>query len=247
MTADKTFSRPFLIRYRRAYNALSDVDDAHARLRRNRRHRGTIRKVLRVIRQHRANGYLGVTLLHRHFEAGSGDVFVERHYTPRVRDHARVLVTCPIPAPRAPVRLAPHRFTFTPAGTLQPLEFTTDAAAIRAHARLAGDTQLQADIAEVIGESGLESLLGVGIYVRDASVAKATSVFLEETLVNERRSVVHVLPRMAIAARRVVPTLWASGLDGDLVCEQLCQAYCSHGPFLLPYCGHGKGRHVGKT
>jgi hypothetical protein len=148
------------------------------------------------------------------------------------------------------VRLAPHRFTFTGEGKLQPLEFTTDPAAIRAHARLADDAQLQANVAEVIAEGGLGSLLGVGIYARERSIAKATSVFLEETRFAQRQSVVHVLPRLAPAPRRSIPTLWSSGLGGDLFCETICLAYCSHdegGLGGLGYCGHVRGQHVGKT
>ena len=133
-------------------------------------------------------------------------------------------------------------------GKLQPLEFTTDPAAIRAHARLADDEQLQAKVAEVIAESGLGSMPGVGIYARERSIAKATSVFLEETRFAQRQSVVHVLPRLPPAPRRPIPTLWVSGLDGDLFCETICLAYCSHEPSLgIGYCGHVKGQHVGKT
>jgi hypothetical protein len=245
---NNTFDHAFLARYRRVYNTLIDVDDAYAKLKRRRRQFATIRKILRIIRSHRANDYLGVTLLHRHFRAEPGAVFVERRFTPKARGHKTVLVTCPIPASRTPVRLAPHRFTFTAKGKLQPLEYTTDPAAIRAHARLADDAQLQAKAAEVIAESGLGSLLGVGIYVRERSIAKATSVFLEETRFARRQSVVHVLPRLAPAPRRSIPTLWVSGLDGDLFCETICLAYCSHGSSLgVGYCGHVKGQHVGKT
>jgi hypothetical protein len=248
MATSNTFDRAFLARYRRVYNTLIDVDDAYAKLRRHRRQLATIRKTLRIIRSQRANDYLGVTLLHRHFRAEPGAVFVERRFTPRARGHKTVLVTCPIPASRTPVRLAPHRFTFTGGGKLQPLEFTTDPAAIRAHARLADDEQLQAKVAEVIAESGLGSMLGVGIYARERSIAKATSVFLEETRFAQRQSVVHVLPRLPPAPRRPIPTLWVSGLDGDLFCETICLAYCSHEPSLgIGYCGHVKGQHVGKT
>jgi hypothetical protein len=248
MAITETFSRPFLARYRRHYNALGDVDDAHAVLRRRRGHFSIVRRALRVIRDHRANEYLGITLLHRHFRAEPGAVFVERRFTPKVDDHATVLVTAPIPASDAPARLAPHRFAFTEGGTFQPLEFTTDRAAIRAHARLAEDARLQSEVAEIIVDSGLGSLLGVGIYARDPSVAKATSVFLEETRFAQRQSVVHVLPRLPQAPGRFIPTLWTWGAGGDLVCETICQAYCSHpSGGSIGYCGHVRDRHVGKT
>ena len=67
-----TFDHAFLARYRRIYNTLIDVDDAYAKLKRHRRQLATIRRILRIIRSHRANDYLGVTLLHRHFRAEPG-------------------------------------------------------------------------------------------------------------------------------------------------------------------------------
>jgi hypothetical protein len=247
MTTIKIFNRPFLTHYRRVYNRLIDVDDAYSRLKQHRGQLATIRKALRIIRERRANDYLGVTLLHRHFQAEPGAIFVERRFTPKARHHATVLVTCPIPAKGAPTRLVPHRFTFTEKGTLEPLEFTTDLAAISAHARLAEDARLQADLAEVLAGNDLYTLLGVGIFVRDSRVAKATNVFLEETRFAERESVVHALPRLPHAHGRLIPTLWTSGSAGDLVCETICLAYCSHSGNTIGYCGHSKDRHVGKT
>jgi len=247
VTTRTPFTRPFLARYRRAYNTLIDVDVAYARLRRNRRQLRAIRAALRVIAEHRAASFLGVTLLHRHFRAEPNAVFVERRFTPSARRHKTLLVTCPMPVTSAPRRLAPHRFAFTRAGTLQPLEFTTDPTAIGAHARIADDERLHADVAEIIAESGLGSLLGVGIFARAPSVARATSVFLEETRFAERQSVVHVLPRLPRAPGRLIPTLWTWGTGGDLVCETICQAYCSHPKTGIGYCGHVKDRHVGKT
>ena len=250
MSTRTAFTRSFLVRYRRAYNALIDVDEAYAKLRRHRRQLRAIRTALRVIAEHRAKSFLGVTLLHRHFRAEPNAIFVERRFTPRARGHATLLVTCPMPRSTAPSRLAPHRFGFTRAGALQPLEFTTDPAAIRAHDRMADNERLHTEVAGIIAESGLGTLLGVGIFARDRSVARATSVFLEETRFAERQSVVHVLPRLPRAPGRLIPTLWTSGSGGDLVCETICQAYCSHsgsGIGFIGYCGHVKDRHVGKT
>lgn len=247
MRTRTAFTRPFLARYRRVYNTLIDVDVAYAKLRRHRRQLRAIQAALRVIAEHRAKGFLGVTLLHRHFRAEPGAVFVERPFTPSARRHATLLVTCPMPVASAPRRLAPHRFAFTRAGALQPLEFTTDPAAIRAHTRLADDERLHTEVAGIIAEHGLDSLLGVGIFVRSPSVARAKSVFLEETRFAERQSVVHVLPRLPRAPGRLIPTLWTSGSGGDLVCETICQVYCSHPKVGIGYCGHQKDRHVGKT
>ena len=246
-TATK-FTQPFLTQYRRSYNALTDVDTAYRRLRHNRRRIRTIRAALRVIQDRGAGRYLGVTLLHRHFRADPNAVFVERRFTPSARRHATVLVTCQIPVAESPRRLAPHRFGSTRGGTLQPLEFTTDQAAIHAHAELADDPRLHAEVAGVIADGGFDGLLGVGIFARQRSVARATRVFLEETRFAERQSVVHVLPRLPAAPRRFIPTLWTFGATGDLVCETICLAYCSgHGGSTIGYCGHVRGQHVGKT
>jgi hypothetical protein len=113
--------------------------------------------------------------------------------------------------------------------------------------RLADDARLQANVAEVIVESDFGSLLGVGIYARDRSIAKATSVFLEATRFAERLSVVHVLPRLPHAPGRLIPTLWASGSDGDLVCETICLAYRSQATDPRSATAHSNDRHVGKT
>lgn len=119
--------------------------------------------------------------------------------------------------------------------------------AIRAHARIADDEGLHAEVAGIIAESGLSALLGLGIFARAPSVARATSVFLEETRFAERQSVVHVFPRLPRAPGRLIPTLWTWGTGGELVCETICQAYCSHPKTGIGYCGHTKDRHVGKT
>jgi hypothetical protein len=161
-----SFTRSFLARHRRAYNTLIDVDVAYARLRRNRRQLRAIRAALRLIAEHRANRFLGVTLLHRHFRAAPNAVFVERRFTPTARRHRTLLVTSPMPVAVAPRRLAPHRFAFTGAGVLQPLEFTTAPAAIGAYARIAEDERLHTEVAGILAECGAGSLLGLGIFAR---------------------------------------------------------------------------------
>jgi hypothetical protein len=72
-------------------------------------------------------------------------------------------------------------------------------------------------------------------------------VINEETRFAERQSVVHVVPRLPRAPGRLIPTLWTWGTGGELVCETICQAYCSHPKTGIGYCGHTKDRHVGKT
>ncbi len=114
MSSRTAFTRSFLARYRRVYNTLIDVDDAYARLRRHRRQLRAIQAALRVIAEHRARSFLGVTLLHRHFRAEPNAVFVERRFTPSARRHKTFSsrARCPwrprLPAGATPVRLHPQ-------------------------------------------------------------------------------------------------------------------------------------------
>jgi hypothetical protein len=238
----------FLRRYRRAYNRLDDVDDAYAQLLGEREHMTTIAELLRIIREEKAQSFLGVTLLHRHFLCGLDAVFVERRFTPRATGHAPVLVTSPVTIADAPKRLAAHRFAFLGSGELQPLEFTTDRTAIREANRLKDALPLRERIAKHLSSSGLATRLGVGVFPRDASVFDATHVFMEETRFDEVQSIVHVLPRLPRVAGRLIPTLWTAVDGGNGCCTQECLAYCLHpspGEFGQGYCGHRKSGHIG--
>jgi len=224
--------------YRAAYNRLpDDVDAASETLEHERGHVATIRGALRIIKDHDADDYLGLFLLHRHFGCASGSVFVERRYTPR-KGHASVLVTKGEPAGEA-TRISPHRFAVASNGKVQPLEFTTDAAVATAYRRFAGDPQLARDVGRYLAERGVSPMLGLGIYVRTGRMSRATSVFLEETLHKDRSSVVHVLPRLPREVGRAIPTLWTFGDSPVGCCLGRCIAYCSgHGGVGVGYCGH---------
>jgi hypothetical protein len=103
--------------YRTAYNRLpDDVEAAHERLENDPGHIETIRSALRIIKDHEANDYLGLFLLHRHFKCIPGSLFIERRYTPR-KGHARVLVTKGEPAGKGGKRIAPHRFAMASDGS----------------------------------------------------------------------------------------------------------------------------------
>ena len=160
---------------------------------------------MRIIKDHDANDYLGLFLLHRHFRCLTGSLFVERRYTPR-KGHPAVLVTKGEPAGEAGTRIAPHRFAIAPDGEVQALEFTTDATVMAVYRRFSSNAQLARDIGRYFDQRGVSSMLGLGIYVRTGRMAKATSVFLEETLHKDRASVVHVLPRLPQQIGRAIPT-----------------------------------------
>jgi hypothetical protein len=206
-------------------------------------HIETIRGALRIIKDHDADDYLGLFLLHRHFGCAPGSLFVERRYTPR-KGHASVLVTVGEPAGRA-TRISPHRFAIASEGKVQALEFTTDATVSTAYRRFAGDRQLARDMGRYLAERGASSMLGLGIYVRTGTMRKATSVFLEETLHKTRSSVVHVLPRLPRQVGRAIPTLWTFGNSAVGCCNGRCIAYCNHSGTSPGYCGHRKtGSHM---
>jgi hypothetical protein len=230
--------------YRAAYNRLpDDVEAAHETLEHERRHIETIRGALRIIKDHDANDYLGLFLLHRHFACALGSLFVERRYTPR-KGHASVLVTKGEPAGEA-TRISPHRFAVASDGRVQALEFTTDATVATAYQRFAGDPQLVRDIGRYFAKRGVSSMLGLGIYVRTGRMRNATSVFLEETLHKNRASVVHVLPRLPRQVGRAIPTLWTFGENAFGCCNGQCIAYCNHSGLSPGYCGHRKtGSHM---
>ena len=231
--------------YQAAYNRLpNDVDAAHQTLEHEPGHIETIRGALRIIRDHDADDYLGLFLLHRHFACAPGSLFVERRYTPR-KGHAPVLVTKGEPAKESATRISPHRFAIARDGRVQALEFTTDATVAAMHRRFAEDARLARELGRYFAERGVSSMLGVGIYVRTGTMGKATSVFLEETLHKDRASVVHVLPRLPHQVGRAIPTLWTFGDNGFGCCNGQCVAYCNHDGTGLGYCGHRKtGGHM---
>jgi hypothetical protein len=239
-------SKVQLKEYEAKYNALlNDVDEAYKDLWKKRNRLKAIKEGLKIIKKHDANDYLGLFLLHRHFDCPSASVFVERRYTPN-KGHAQVLVTKAEVLSTAPRRMYPHRFSFGADGMLQPLEFTTDLTAGKAFKRLAGDDKLQQELGKYIVECGMSVHLGVGIFQRTGAGGRATSVFLEETNFSNRTSVVHVLPQLPHEIGRTIPTLWTFGDRGQGCCSGQCVAYCSHGGTPgLGYCGHRKtGGHM---
>ncbi len=238
-------TEPKLKAYRAAYNRLpNDVDAAHESLEHDPGHVETIRGALRIIKHHNADDYLGLFLLHRHFECAPASLFVERRYTPR-KGHAPVLVTKGEPASETATRISPHRFAIAPDSKVQALEFTTDSTVASAYRRFDNDAQLARELGRYFAERGVASMLGAGIYVRTGTMGKATSVFLEETLHKDRASVVHILPRLPPQVGRAIPTLWTFGENGFGCCNGQCVAYCNHVGTGLGYCGHRKtGGHM---
>ncbi|HEU5323771.1 MAG TPA: hypothetical protein VFX28_23415 [Methylomirabilota bacterium] len=237
-----TLSPAFLARYRRAYNTLPDVDDAYARLRDRRDHMTVIRAALRIIKDHGANDFLGVSLLHRHFRCEAGAVFIERTYTPRAAGHRTLLVTAPTPATRAPRGITPYRLHVDPGGKLQPLEYTTDRVVTGGYARLVEGAELRRDLGRHLARSRLASSLGVGIFPRSGALAGAPHVFIEETDFEKRASVTHVRRRLPRGVGRLIPTVWTVGETGSGCClpQGVCVAYCTNHEGTGGYCGHKK-------
>jgi hypothetical protein len=232
--------------YQKVYNSLpDDVDKRFARLVSLEAYTNTIHEGLNLIRRHGADGYLGLFLLHRHFTAPRGTLFLERPHTPPVAGHRTTLVTAPASREALPSGFVPHRFRIGRHGKLQPLEFTTDRLAAQAWKRLQGKRRLLKNLGRHLAARRFDALLGVGIYPRKANVKTATRVYLEETDFERKISVVHVLPSLPRVAGRLIPTLWTIRDAGNGCCTQVCIAYCSHPQSGIGYCGHRDGGHVG--
>jgi hypothetical protein len=234
-------------RYRQTYNRLSDnVDQSFGNLLLRKEYTAAIHGVLDLIQKHKADDFLGVLLLHRHFPAERDTLFLERPHTPPVKGHETTLVTAPASKGALPAEIVPHRFHVSREGDLQPLEFTTDRLAAAGWKRLESDRRLLKAVGQRLAAGKFSSLLGVGIYPREAGLASATTVYIEETDFENKMSVVHALPSLPRVAGRLIPTLWSRQNTGNGCCTVSCIAYCSHpSGGQLGYCGHRKDGHVG--
>jgi hypothetical protein len=238
----------YIQKYRATYNRLSDdVDAVYASFEKNDKHLEIIRNALQIIHKHDAEEDVGLFLLHRHFEADAGKIFVERKYTP-VKGHSPVLVTQAETISKAPKKMAAHRFSFDREGQVQPLEFTTDRSAGAASRRFLLKEDLSRELHKYLLDEGMTQTLGVGIFARTGTMTRATQVFLEETDFENRTSVVHVLPRLPNEVGKAIPTLWTFGENAFGCCQGQCIAYCSqHGNpgSGTGYCGHRRsGAHM---
>lgn len=246
----------FLVHYREVYNTLDDVDDVYDRLQERKEHMDVIRAALQIINDNEATDFLGVLLLHRHFDCQPDTVFLERRYTPPRKGarHPTVLVTAPTRVSDAPRRITPYRFRIDTEGNLQPLEFTTDSTSIPGYKRLVEAADLRRDLGYLFSDADFAWLLGVAVYPRSKSIASATSVFLEETKFDEMKSIVRIVDHLPPDSERAIPTLWKWGPrlielpDGGVsgCCSVYCNAYCSgHSGGGIGYCGHRRDGHVG--
>ena len=228
--------------YRAAYNRLSDdVDDCYERVLKHSSRHSIVGGAIRIIKSHGAHSYLAVALLHRHFKCGPGQVFVERAVVPKAPGHPMVLITAPIPAADIGYEITPHRLAFDARGELVPLEFTADKRVADGYRKAMQNRALISELGDYLVANGLSKLLGVGIFKRDGVLDHSTRVFVEKTETQENQSVVHVMPRMAKATDRLVPTLWtyARRGSGGIAESASCAAYCSHGSkWGDGYCGH---------
>lgn len=235
--------------YEAHYNSLpDDVDQQFGRLMFRSNYMGAIEEALHLIHKYDAADFLGVFLLHRHFEATADTIFVERAFVPDAIDHDLVLVTAPMAKNRIADEIAPHRFRIDAKGKLVALEYSSDPLVHRNWARLRGARRLLSALGAKLAELKFGDLLGLGIYRREAEAGRPTSVYLEDTDFEKQESVVHALPALPRVSGRLVPTLWTAGDAGNGCCSQSCVAYCSHpakGKLGLGYCGHKKQGHVG--
>ena len=157
------FTEPGSARYREAYNALPQLEDAYAALMERDDPEHAIAEALSVIREHDLADRIGIALLHRHFLCEPGQVFVERPYMPDVEEHTGVLVTRPEAADDDIGDIAPHRLALTSDGMIQPLEYTDDEIAVQAARAFEGNTKLRTTLGNYLAATDLDKILGVGV------------------------------------------------------------------------------------
>ena len=228
--------------YRTAYNQLpDDVDGCYEQLLKRSSRDSVVGGAIRIIKSHRAHTYLGVALLHRHFTCGPGQIFVERSVVPQAPGHPMILITAPVAAADVFYDITPHRLAFDGGGTMVPLEFTADQRVAEGYDKAMRNRAMISELGDYLAANRLSKLLGVGIFKRDGVLDHSTRVFVEKTETDENQSVVHVMPKMAKAVDRLVPTLWtyARRGSGGVAESASCAAYCSHGSkWGDGYCGH---------
>ncbi|HEV2835286.1 MAG TPA: hypothetical protein VGW58_08220 [Pyrinomonadaceae bacterium] len=240
-------SNAFLLRYRTVYNSLQDVETAYDTLLARKDRLKVIREALRILKKHKTNEYTGIFLLHRHFDCKARTIFVERSYKPESEGHRALFITTAEPIENSPKRMAPFRFKISKKGDLQPLEFTTDTAAIKSFASFSNAGAMHRELGAYFEDKGLSDLLGVGIHSRSRAIEETTLVFVEETRFDDLASLTHLVNHVPAQIRRSIPTHWtlrATTRNG--CCTYNCVAYCTnHANPGSGYCGHRKENHVG--
>src|SRR5438128_2611144 len=138
-----------LARYLRIYNRLPQLEEAYTRLKAREGYKQVIKQCLNIIAAHDIHDILGVFLLHRHFSAQPRALFLERRYTPRP-GHKAVLVTAPTSPEKMPARYAAHRLRIGRSPLFEPLEFTTDRAAIEGYTRVTHSMEFREEFSRFV-------------------------------------------------------------------------------------------------
>ena len=218
-------SNAVLLRYRTVYNSLQDVETAHEMFSSRKDRLRVIREALRILKKHRTNEYTGIFLLHRHFECKVRTIFVERGYKPTGRDHRALFITTSEPIEKRPKQMAPFRFKINSRGHMQPLEFTTDRAAIAKFALLNAADHMRRELGAFLADKGLIDVLGIGIHTRSRALEGTTQVFVEETRFEDLASVTRLVRHVPPQITRPIPTHWSLMGTSNGCCTYNCVAY----------------------
>lgn len=201
-----------------------------------------------IIKEHGADDFLGLFLVHRHFESKDGKLFIERTITPEKGD-LKLLVTTPMGEETAPRRIAGHRFVLVD-GQFYPIEFSTDRSVISHHKVFQENGALLEELSTFLTENKLEKFLGVGIFPRKIAGNSKNEVYVEDSDLRRLASIIRVIEREEMPDREfVVPTLWTWSAQDNGCCttNSICVAFCSAHGTSNGFCGHKQAStgHVG--
>jgi hypothetical protein len=191
--------------------------------------------------------WLGIALLHKHFELLDGEVLLEKLSD----DHTSDSRPTPVKDVSAPL---PHMFAFATAGQIQPLEYLDDAPyAMRQqiHQLLFTNSTkpMLAQVHRYLSQNGLLSIFGIGIVHRQ-KVAEADPHGRQVETSNLQQRWLHVRPFNRQSTNEVeefrekqktglaTNTFWTVGRDGgtnsSLDCSGHCNGHCNH---CTAHCG----------
>jgi hypothetical protein len=165
-----------------------------------------------------APGHLGILLLHRHWDLGSGLAMVEE---PRMFGAKPALVT----APRSTSDGAnPSRWRVDVASSktdeLWPLEYSTDRGVVATASELPEARQFLNYFAAIVQEMELDHLCGLCVTSRETLRAGIGELYVEESRYGE--SVVTVLPVGGRAFKGYIDTVWPLRTPERAGCRTKC-------------------------
>lgn len=202
------------------YTTLPEVELAYAELStRYNQFTSFLNEFLSLVLDNSIQQWVGVFLLHRHFDFGFDELLIER---PTILiSGTKALVTAPSKAKGVP--FAPTRWAVD-SGQLVPLEFSEDDEAITISRNLAGYTEFTSEFAALVSDHQFEQLIGLTITPRAFLPLQFSEQYVERTYVEG--SALTVEPAGALD-KELIPTSWSAveerhGTAPRMGCMSLC-------------------------